>query len=93
MVLEEPECTNVTFWYIPPSLRGRENEPEYNQRLHKVNIKFIMLYILCIHNICIQIQYQCSSQKCRPTSSLESNFMTNFLVYQVAGWSYEGIDS
>uniref|UniRef100_A0A146KM83 Cysteine sulfinic acid decarboxylase n=1 Tax=Lygus hesperus TaxID=30085 RepID=A0A146KM83_LYGHE len=36
LVLDEPECTNVTFWYVPPSLRGRENEPEYNQRLHRV---------------------------------------------------------
>lgn len=36
MVLEEPECTNVCFWYVPPSLRGCENEPDYNERLHSV---------------------------------------------------------
>ncbi|XP_054286365.1 cysteine sulfinic acid decarboxylase-like [Macrosteles quadrilineatus] len=36
LVLDQPECTNVTFWYIPPSLRSQENQPDYNQRLHKV---------------------------------------------------------
>lgn len=36
LVLDQPQCTNVTFWYIPPSLRGKENEPSYNQKLHKV---------------------------------------------------------
>ncbi|KDR09499.1 Cysteine sulfinic acid decarboxylase, partial [Zootermopsis nevadensis] len=36
LVLQEPECTNVCFWYIPPSLRGHENQPDFNERLHKV---------------------------------------------------------
>lgn len=36
MVLRNPECTNVCFWYIPPSLRGQENQPDFNERLHKV---------------------------------------------------------
>ncbi|KAJ9589117.1 hypothetical protein L9F63_017576 [Diploptera punctata] len=36
MVLREPECTNVCFWYIPPSLRGQEDQPDFNERLHKV---------------------------------------------------------
>ncbi|XP_069701601.1 cysteine sulfinic acid decarboxylase [Periplaneta americana] len=36
MVLREPECTNVCFWYIPPSLRGQENQPDFSERLHKV---------------------------------------------------------
>lgn len=36
MVLENPECTNICFWYIPPSLRGKEDEPDYIEKLHKV---------------------------------------------------------
>ncbi|PSN32645.1 Cysteine sulfinic acid decarboxylase [Blattella germanica] len=36
MVLREPECTNVCFWYIPPSLRGQEDQPDFKERLHKV---------------------------------------------------------
>ncbi|KAK9502790.1 hypothetical protein O3M35_011496 [Rhynocoris fuscipes] len=36
LVLKEPECTNITFWYVPPSLRGKENEPDYSKRLHQV---------------------------------------------------------
>lgn len=36
MVLWEPECTNVCFWYIPPSLRGQEDQHDFNERLHKV---------------------------------------------------------
>lgn len=36
LVLPEPECTNVCFWYVPPSLRGAQNEPDYQERLHKV---------------------------------------------------------
>ena len=38
MVLREPECTNVCFWYIPPSLRGQEDQPDFKERLHKVNM-------------------------------------------------------
>lgn len=36
MVLENPECTNICFWYIPQSLRGKENEPDFEEKLHKV---------------------------------------------------------
>ncbi|XP_022129071.2 cysteine sulfinic acid decarboxylase [Pieris rapae] len=36
LVLDKPECTNIMFWYIPKCLRGRENDPDYNERLHKV---------------------------------------------------------
>ncbi|CAG9860116.1 unnamed protein product [Phyllotreta striolata] len=37
LLLEEPECTNVCFWYIPPSLRKLSKSlPEYNEKLHKV---------------------------------------------------------
>ena len=30
------ECTNVCFWYIPPSLRGQPETEEWKQKLHKV---------------------------------------------------------
>lgn len=36
LVIEQPECTNVMFWYVPQCLRGRENDPDYKERLHKV---------------------------------------------------------
>ncbi|XP_063307896.1 glutamate decarboxylase 1-like [Pelobates fuscus] len=33
---EEPEHTNVCFWYIPPSLRGIQRDYEWKAKLHKV---------------------------------------------------------
>uniref|UniRef100_A0A8D9B498 Cysteine sulfinic acid decarboxylase n=1 Tax=Cacopsylla melanoneura TaxID=428564 RepID=A0A8D9B498_9HEMI len=36
LVLDEPECTNISFWYMPPSLRGKENQADFNDLLHKV---------------------------------------------------------
>lgn len=42
MVLENPECTNICFWYVPPSLRSKmepkttEEAAEYRDLLHKV---------------------------------------------------------
>ncbi|KAL5007987.1 hypothetical protein ScPMuIL_013568 [Solemya velum] len=35
-VVAEPECTNVCFWYIPPSLRGQEETSEWWQKVAKV---------------------------------------------------------
>lgn len=36
LVQEEPECTNVCFWYVPPSMRGQPETPEWWARLSKV---------------------------------------------------------
>lgn len=36
LVIQEPECTNVTFWYIPPSMRGQKETTEWWDRLAKV---------------------------------------------------------
>jgi len=36
LLIEEPECTNVCFWYIPPSLRGQEENAEWWEKLSKV---------------------------------------------------------
>ncbi|CAH0547653.1 unnamed protein product [Brassicogethes aeneus] len=36
MVIPEPECTNICFWYVPPSLRNRKSDPDYQDKLHKV---------------------------------------------------------
>lgn len=36
LVMPEFECTNICFWYIPPSMRGQEENDEWWQRLHKV---------------------------------------------------------
>lgn len=37
LVLSEPECTNISFWYIPPSLQNvpRDSE-EFQEKIHKV---------------------------------------------------------
>ncbi|XP_068236418.1 cysteine sulfinic acid decarboxylase-like [Palaemon carinicauda] len=35
-VLEEPQCTNVCFWYIPPSLRGQEETLDWWEEVSKV---------------------------------------------------------
>lgn len=32
----EPEYANVCFWYIPPSLRGLPDDPEFWAKIHKV---------------------------------------------------------
>lgn len=36
MVLPEPECTNVCFWYVPPSLMDVERDEQFQQKLHKI---------------------------------------------------------
>jgi len=37
LLLTAPECTNISFWYIPPSLQDLDPQSEeYKQRLHKV---------------------------------------------------------
>ncbi|XP_060268526.1 cysteine sulfinic acid decarboxylase isoform X2 [Ovis aries] len=32
----EPEFVNVCFWFVPPSLRGKKESPDYSERLSKV---------------------------------------------------------
>ncbi|KAL0611710.1 Cysteine sulfinic acid decarboxylase [Plecturocebus cupreus] len=32
----EPEFVNVCFWFVPPSLRGKQDSPDYHKRLSKV---------------------------------------------------------
>nr|XP_023018948.1 cysteine sulfinic acid decarboxylase-like [Leptinotarsa decemlineata]WCN84857.1 aspartate 1-decarboxylase [Leptinotarsa decemlineata] len=37
LVLSEPECTNICFWYVPPSLRTADkSDSGYKQKLHSV---------------------------------------------------------
>lgn len=36
LVLENPECTNISFWYVPPSIRDMERNEEFQSKLHKV---------------------------------------------------------
>ncbi|XP_013398337.1 cysteine sulfinic acid decarboxylase [Lingula anatina] len=36
LVLENPQCTNVSFWYIPPSMRGQTEDEEWWKRLGQV---------------------------------------------------------
>lgn len=35
-ILNEPEFVNLCFWYKPPSLRGKEQSEDYEERLAKV---------------------------------------------------------
>uniref|UniRef100_A0A8C2Z8J3 Cysteine sulfinic acid decarboxylase n=1 Tax=Cyclopterus lumpus TaxID=8103 RepID=A0A8C2Z8J3_CYCLU len=35
-LLQEPEFVNVCFWFIPPSMRGKEGMADYQDRLAKV---------------------------------------------------------
>ncbi|XP_064095455.1 acidic amino acid decarboxylase GADL1-like [Macrobrachium nipponense] len=35
-VLEEPQCTNVCFWYIPPRLRKETESPEWWEKIAKI---------------------------------------------------------
>lgn len=36
LVIPEPEFTNVSFWYIPPSMRNMEENKEFWDKLHLV---------------------------------------------------------
>uniref|UniRef100_A0A8C9VG75 Cysteine sulfinic acid decarboxylase n=1 Tax=Scleropages formosus TaxID=113540 RepID=A0A8C9VG75_SCLFO len=35
-LVNEPQFVNVCFWYIPPSLRGKEGNNDYQEKLSKV---------------------------------------------------------
>lgn len=37
MVLDQPECTNICFWYVPPSLQNVPvDSAEFKGKIHKV---------------------------------------------------------
>lgn len=37
MVLDQPECTNICFWYVPPSKRSLDpTSQEFREAIHKV---------------------------------------------------------
>nr|CAH7738071.1 unnamed protein product [Callosobruchus chinensis] len=37
LIVNEPECTNVCFFYLPPSIRNMDkNDPTYKEKLHKI---------------------------------------------------------
>ncbi len=38
------DYVNISFWYIPPSLRGREETPEWWQELGKVSTHRTMAF-------------------------------------------------
>ncbi|PRD24527.1 UNVERIFIED_CONTAM: Gad1 [Trichonephila clavipes] len=39
LILEEPECTNVSFWYIPKRLRNVPHSPEKEKVLGELTAK------------------------------------------------------
>lgn len=44
----EPECVNVSFWYIPKRLRGTPHDKKKEQELGKVHKSLILLKIMLI---------------------------------------------
>jgi glutamate decarboxylase len=41
LILEAPECTNISFWYIPPSLQGLDTEgEEFQEKINNVCLEF-----------------------------------------------------
>jgi hypothetical protein len=45
----EPEFINVCFWYVPPSLEGLQEQPDFYEKLHKVHnnhayLPFLLFY-------------------------------------------------
>jgi hypothetical protein len=46
----EPEFINVCFWYVPPSLQGLQEEPDFNEKLHKVHKDHIYLPLLLLYS-------------------------------------------
>jgi glutamate decarboxylase len=36
MVVDQPECTNICFWYVPNSLRNAPRDEHFAEKLHKV---------------------------------------------------------
>lgn len=36
LVIPEFQCTNISFWYIPPRLQGKEETPEWWQEIGKI---------------------------------------------------------
>ena len=45
-LIVEPACTNVCFWYIPPSLRGQEETKEWWGKLGKVSGDYLLNLML-----------------------------------------------
>jgi hypothetical protein len=64
LVLQEPECTNMCFWYIPPSLQGQEDQPDFNERLHKVCSNLCLTSHLWITDLSglSRVNYECTSE-------------------------------
>ena len=44
LVLPEFEFNNISFYYIPPSLRDRERTPEWWEKLDKVSVLEELIY-------------------------------------------------
>lgn len=36
MVLKQPECTNICFWYIPPSLVNSDRDEKFWLKIHQI---------------------------------------------------------
>jgi len=46
LVLDEFECTNVCFWFIPPSLRGQKEDEKWWNKIHNVSSVIAALLVL-----------------------------------------------
>ncbi|MBZ3872741.1 Cysteine sulfinic acid decarboxylase [Sciurus carolinensis] len=45
----EPEFVNVCFWFVPPSLRGKQASPDYSERLSQVG--FLWLWVTQVREL------------------------------------------
>jgi len=62
IVLENPECTNVCFWYIPKSIQHMDRKsPEFKEKLHAVAPKIKARMML---NGSMMCSYQPLDDKC-----------------------------
>ena len=49
LVYAEPEFTNVCFWYVPPSLRGQVETPDWWKKLGNVSLTVCLFRIIIIY--------------------------------------------
>lgn len=60
LVLENPECVNVCFWYLPPSLINHERDESFWTKLHQIAPK---IKELLVKEGTMMLTYQSLSEK------------------------------
>lgn len=55
-VYGQPEFVNVCFWFVPPSMRGKERSADYQDKLAKVSFCFQSLHLKHKHTFVFVVQ-------------------------------------